>query len=201
MQNNNWNKVDEILQKVIDLEDFERREVLNSLEIDAEVRAEVENLLDFEKPAEDWSPLSAIDLSQELFEDTAEVALVGQKIGIYEIERELGYGGMGAVYLATRTDGKFEQRVALKLLKREMNTAALRRRFQNEREILASLEHPNIARLLNAGTTDDGVPYLVMEYVEGEPIDEFCTRNDLSLNQRLDLFRKVCTALILLIET
>ena len=101
---------------------------------------------------------------------------------------------MGAVYLAKRTDGKFEQKVALKLLKREMNTAAFRRRFQQEREILASLEHPNIARLLDAGTTDDKIPYLAMEYVEGLPIDDYCNKNNLDLNQRLDLFRKVCAA-------
>ena len=122
-----------------------------------------------------------------------ENALIGQQIGVYKIVGELGQGGMGAVYLATRTDGKFKQKVALKLLKREMNTAALRRRFQQEREILASLEHPNIARLLDAGTTDDKIPFLAMEYVEGLPIDEYCSLNNLDLNARLDLFRKVCS--------
>lgn len=101
---------------------------------------------------------------------------------------------MGAVFLAIRTDGKFEQKVALKLLKREMNTANLRRRFEQERTILASLEHPNIARLLDAGTTDDGIPFLVMEYVEGVPIDDFCNVNNFDLSQRLDLFRKICAA-------
>ena len=77
-------------------------------------------------------------------------------------------------------------------LKREMNTAALRRRFQQEREILATLEHPNIARLLDAGTTDDKIPFIAMEYVEGLPIDDYCNKNNLDLNQRLDLFREVC---------
>ncbi|MGI9055053.1 MAG: protein kinase domain-containing protein, partial [Pyrinomonadaceae bacterium] len=112
----------------------------------------------------------------------------------YKVVRELGYGGMGAVYLAERADGKFRQKVALKLLKREMNTSALRRRFQREREILASLEHPNIARLLDAGTTDDKIPFIAMEYVEGLPVDDYCNKNNLDLDDRLDLFRKVCTA-------
>ena len=103
---------------------------------------------------------------------------------IYEILEEIGYGGMGAVYLAKRIDGKFEQKVALKLLRREMNTAALRRRFQQEREILASLEHPNIARLLNAGTTDDKIPYIAMEYIEGLPIDDYCNKHRLEFESK-----------------
>ncbi|MEZ5428339.1 MAG: protein kinase [Pyrinomonadaceae bacterium] len=123
-----------------------------------------------------------------------ENSLIGQKIGNFTIIGELGYGGMGAVYLAERTDGEFDQKVALKLLKREMNTAALRRRFLHERKILASLEHPNIARLLDAGTTDDKIPFLAMEYVEGLPINDFCEKNKLDLNERLNLFRKVCAA-------
>ena len=81
---------------------------------------------------------------------------------------------MGAVYLGERIDGKFQQQVAVKLLKRELNTADIRRRFAHERQILAALAHPNIARLLDAGTTGDGLPFLVMEYVEGLPVDEFC---------------------------
>src|SRR5690606_3073251 len=119
---------------------------------------------------------------------------IGQMVGAYEIVRELGIGGMGSVYLAERRDGKFNQRVALKLLRREMNTAALRRRFEHEREILASLEHPNIARLLDAGTTADKIPFLAMEYVEGLPIDIYCRKHDLTLAERLGLFREVCAA-------
>lgn len=101
---------------------------------------------------------------------------------------------MGAVYLAERDDGKYKQRVAVKLLKRELNTADIRRRFRRERQILAALAHPNIARLLDAGTTDDGLPYLVMEYVEGLPVDEFCERENSDLNERLKIFRMICDA-------
>ena len=138
---------------------------------------------------------SALDFSKGFFgDDETENVSVGQTFGVYKVIRELGYGGMGTVYLAERADGKFEQKVALKVLKREMNTAALRRRFQQEREILASLEHPNIARLLDAGTTGDKIPFLAMEYVEGLPVDDYCNKNNLDLNERLDLFCKVCAA-------
>ena len=119
--------------------------------------------------------------------------LEGRRIGPYRIERLLGRGGMGAVYLAVRID-EFEKHVALKILKRGMNTAAIARRFRHERQILAHLDHPNIAKLLDGGTTEDGVPYFVMEYVEGENIDRYCDRHRLTVRQRLELFRKVCSA-------
>lgn len=101
---------------------------------------------------------------------------------------------MGVVYLAARADGKFEQKVAIKMLKREFNVEKIRQTFQREKEILSKLNNPLITRLLDAGTTDDGVPYLVMEYIEGEPIDKFCENKNLSLNSRLKLFNKVCEA-------
>jgi eukaryotic-like serine/threonine-protein kinase len=191
MQPENWKKVKQILNEALELEPAEWPEFLKHVEVS--VRAEVESLLAFEAESETAMFLSAVEFSRDFFDDDAN-PLIGQQIGNYRIAGELGQGGMGAVYLATRADGKFEQKVALKLLKREMNTAALRRRFQQEREILATLEHPNIARLLDAGTTDDQIPFLAMEYVEGLPIDEFCDRHELELSERLDLFRKVCAA-------
>ena len=194
MQSENWKKVKELLDEVIVLDPAARRGFLEKSGASAEIRDEVESLLAFEEESEDLMRLSAVEFSKDFFDDDAANPLIGQTVGNYRIIRELGYGGMGAVYLATRADGKFEQKVALKLLKREMNTAALRRRFQHEREILASLEHPNIARLLDAGTTDDKIPFLAMEYVEGVPIDEFCRIEGLDLNERLSLFRQVCTA-------
>ena len=116
----------------------------------------------------------------------------GQRIGPYRVERLLGRGGMGAVYLASRVD--FEKQVAIKVLNRGMNNDEVVRRFHHERQILARLEHPNIARLLDGGTGDDGLPYFVMEYVEGEPIDRYCARHGLGVRERLELFRKVCSA-------
>src|SRR5215475_129185 len=119
---------------------------------------------------------------------------VGERIGAYVIVRELGRGGMGAVYLAERADGQFEKRVAIKVLKRGTDTDEVLRRFRIERQILAELEHPNITRLLDAGTTADGLPYFVMEFVEGIPITRFVQRGNVDLRGRLSLFIKVCSA-------
>jgi non-specific serine/threonine protein kinase/serine/threonine-protein kinase len=118
----------------------------------------------------------------------------GQRVGAYAIVRELGRGGMGAVYLAQRADGAFEKQVAIKVLKRGTDTDEVLRRFQSEREILARLNHPNIAGLLDAGTTDDGLPYFVMDYVDGKPITRYADEHGLSLTERLNLFRVVCSA-------
>lgn len=195
METNNWKQVSEILVDCLEIETSERRKFLDQANVSPEIRREVESLLAFEDEAGDLMNISAGEFLQDSFkEDDAANTLVGQKIGVYQIIGELGYGGMGAVYLAERTDGKFSQRVALKLLKREMNTAAIRRRFAQEREILASLQHANIATLLDAGTTEDKIPYIAMEYVEGLPIDDYCNKHGLDLNQRLDLFREVCAA-------
>ena len=114
-------------------------------------------------------------------------------VGPYRLVRELGRGGMGAVYLAERSDEEFVQQVALKMVAGAASRE-LRRRFLHERQILAGLDHPAIARLLDAGTTDAGVPYLVMEYVDGIPIDDYCDGHGLDLKQRLDLFARVCGA-------
>jgi non-specific serine/threonine protein kinase/serine/threonine-protein kinase len=194
MQPENWKKVKALLDDVLLLEPSARRPFLEKSGASTEIREEVESLLAFEEESESLMRLSAVEFSMDFFDEDAANPLIGQTIGNYRITGELGYGGMGAVFLAERADGKFEQKVALKLLKREMNTSALRRRFQHEQEILASLEHPNIARLLDAGTTDDRIPFLAMEYVEGVPIDEFCRVQNLDLDERLDLFRKVCAA-------
>ena len=106
-------------------------------------------------------------------------------IGHWEILKRIGSGGMGAVYLARRADRQYEQQVALKLIKRGMDTEAMLRRFRNERQILAGFDHPNIARLLDGDTTEDGLPYFVMEYVEGMPIDEYCDAHALAVTERL----------------
>jgi len=118
----------------------------------------------------------------------------GTQMGFYRIVRTLGEGGMGMVYLAERDDGHFRRQVALKVIKRGMDTHRVIRRFRAERQILASLAHPNIGHLYDGGMTDDGVPYFAMEYVDGLPIDRYCERNGLGLRERLDLMRDVCAA-------
>lgn len=146
----------------------------------------------FEAVSADFMSLEITDFTKDFTpEEKMENSLVGQKIGIYEIVGELGFGGMGAVYLAERADGKFAQKVAVKMLRREFNTEQIRRNFKREKEILAKLDHPFIARLLDAGKSEDGIPFLVMEYVEGLPIDQFCENENLSLTERLKLFNKV----------
>ena len=134
---------------------------------------------------------------QELVEtrESRADAVAGERIGAYELIREIGRGGMGAVYLARRADAEYNKEVAIKLLKRGTDTDEVLRRFRAEREILARLDHPNIARLLDGGTTQDGLPYFVMEHVVGARITDFCFANNLNIRQRIELFLKVCAAL------
>jgi eukaryotic-like serine/threonine-protein kinase len=139
-----------------------------------------------------------------IFEDIAEFARArlnqneqdrtGERIGAYAIIKELGRGGMGTVYLARRADGQFQKLVAIKILKRGTDTDEVLRRFRIERQILANLDHSNITRLLDAGITGDGLPYFVMEFIEGTPITRFVQRENLDLRGRLALFLKVCSA-------
>jgi len=115
----------------------------------------------------------------EALTDSPADSMIGRRLGPYEIQRELGRGGMGAVYLASRIDAEFTQQVALKITKRGMDTDAIVRRFRTERQILAGLNHPHIARLLDGGTTPEGLPYIVMEYVDGQPITTLLRREPL----------------------
>ena len=126
--------------------------------------------------------------------DPAEEDLTGNRVGPYEFERCIGRGGMGSVWLATRSDHEFKKRVAVKVVRRGMDSHEILRRFKLERQVLANLEHPNIARLIDGGSTADGMPFLVMEYVEGIPIDKFCEQKQLPVNARLELFRAVCSS-------
>ena len=120
--------------------------------------------------------------------------MIGKRIGVYELAEEIGRGGMGIVYLANRVDGEFRQRVAVKLIKRGMDTDLILKRFRRERQITAKLDHPNIAYFLGGGSTEDGLPYFVMEYIEGKPLYRFCEDNQIERKERLEIFRQVCDA-------
>ena len=120
--------------------------------------------------------------------------MIGRRIGAYRLEEEVGRGGMGAVYRAQRVDGEFDQTVAVKLIKRGMDTDMILRRFRRERQILASLNHPNVAYFLGGGSTEDGLPYFVMEYIDGLPLYKYCNGNKLAVRDRLAVFRQVCWA-------
>jgi len=137
----------------------------------------------------DGVALDSVTLMDELSRD-------GTQIGPYLLVRRLGVGGMGEVYLANRVDGLFEQQVAVKLIKRGMDSIAIVQRFESERQILARLQHPHIARLLDGGLTEDGLPYFAMEYVDGRPIDDYCDEQRLSVGERLALFSTVCKAVL-----
>ncbi len=120
--------------------------------------------------------------------------LIGKHVGPYQIAREIGRGGMGAVFEAWRADGEFQHRVAIKLIKCGLDTDSVLKRFRNERQILAQLDHSNIGRLLGGGTTDDGSPYFVMEYIEGQPLYQYCSSQNLNIQDRLRLFTQICDA-------
>jgi len=120
--------------------------------------------------------------------------MIGRQFGAYKVLRRLGMGGMGAVYLAARADEQFRRLAAVKAIRAELVDDHTRRRFENERHTLAALDHPNIVKLLDGGTTPDGIPYLVMDYVEGQPIDSFARERSLSINEILELFRTLCAA-------
>src|SRR5438132_5123498 len=142
---------------------------------DEALRAEVARLLARQKPAAQFLEESPLAIAAE----SNGRPMIGQRIGLYKIISEIGRGGMGAVYLAERDDQHFTKRVAVKLIKRGMDTDFVVQRFRNERQILANLDHPNIARLLDGGATEADLPYFVMEYVAGEPIVKYANTNKL----------------------
>jgi eukaryotic-like serine/threonine-protein kinase len=121
-------------------------------------------------------------------------SMLGRRIGPYRIEREIGRGGMGTVYEAWRADGEFQHRVAIKLVNAGLDNNFVLKRFRNERQILAALDHPNIGRLLGGGTTGNGDPYFVMEYIEGQPLYRYAEAQQLSIADRLRLFTQICDA-------
>ena len=186
-----WQRLEALFHAALEHRTADRGTFLSgACDGDAELQAELERLLEGHAQASAFvgSAIAGIEQVAAALPDD------GFQIGAYRIVRELGRGGMGTVYLGERCDAQFDMRVAIKLIKRGMDTDAVLQRFRHERQILAGLEHPNIARLLDGGTTGDGLPYFVMEYVDGEPIDEYCRARQLSLDQRLRLFQEVCAA-------
>lgn len=130
----------------------------------------------------------------EQLEDIPANVMIGRRVGAYRLEEEVGRGGMGVVYRAVRVDGEFDQTVAIKLIKRGMDTDLILKRFRRERQITAALNHPNIAYFFGGGSTDDGLPYFVMEFIVGLPLYKYCDEHRLTLRERLAIFRQVCWA-------
>lgn len=187
------NKVRELFDKASNLS-FEERELYLNQKCanDLELKKEILSLFDSIGSTIDFleEPLTVVEQNKSNFVDP----YIGKQIGNYLIEGEAGIGGMGLVYSGKRNDKEFEHNVAIKILKHGITSEYLLKRFHIERQTLANLQHKNIARLLDGGRTNDGLPYLVMEFIDGTPITEFCDKENLSIQARLKIFRKVCEA-------
>ncbi len=197
MNRKRWAALKTLFERALELDGSEREAFLDELASDdPDLHGELQALLSAdaeERQVVDADPgllLSAVAGDDDPGPDPH----VGSRIGPWQVEDRIGEGGMGVVYRAVRADGAFEQSVALKVLRRGMDTEGILARFRSERQILAGLEHPNIARLVDGGMTDDGLPWFTLEYVRGEHLTEYCDAHRLSVDARLDLFETVCAA-------
>lgn len=189
----NWATVKSLLEECLDLEPSERLLHLERTCDDPRIREEVVSLLSAHEGATDFLEEAGPGQGQFLSAFHAG-ALAGHRLGAYRLVEEVGRGGMGTVYRAIRDDDEFQMVVAIKIVSRGMDTDLVLRRFRTERQILAKLDHPNIARILDGGSTPSGLPYFVMEYVDGLTLNEYCDRQRLTVTERLRLFRRVCDA-------
>ena len=188
-----WRQVKRIVTAAVDRPAGERTTfVAEQCGTDAELRLEVESLL----AAQAAMAADFLETPSAAFTSLGRVPdpWIGRSLGVYRIERLLGLGGMGTVYLASSGAGEAERRVAVKMVSPHLDLALVLRRFQKEREILAGLDHPNIARLLDGGTSETGLPYFVMEYVEGQSLLDHCDAHGLGTPDRLRLIVDVCAA-------
>lgn len=184
-----WRELQSIFQQAVALPQEDRKEFLDRVcDGNLDLRNEIEALLIADQSQE------SVDSPLKLDMANLDSKLVGSVIDDWKIIRQIGVGGMGTVFLAHRHTTDFQQSAALKLVKKGMDSEAVVQRFQQERKILASLNHKNIAKLLDGGMTQDGRPYFVMEHVDGLPITQYCDQHRLNISQRLNLFRAVCSA-------
>jgi serine/threonine protein kinase len=198
MTREQWQNVRRILEEALQIGQEQRARYLEAAcNGDAELRAEVESLLAANEQASgDFLTGKAIDYVADASGSPASPigSLEGHRIGPYQVLEEIGHGGMGTVYRAVRADDQYRKQVAIKVVRGGLGDGFATVRFRAERQILANLDHANIARLLDGGATEDGRPYVVMEYIQGRPIDEYADAHKLSVRARLKLFRTVCAA-------
>src|SRR5262245_7370138 len=188
-----WKRVEEVFESALERPPADRPAFLDAAcQGDSSLRNQVQTLL----MALDKGNTSAVSSFATPTTDkfATPANMIGKRLGSYRIVQEIGRGGMGSVYLAFRADDEYQKRVAIKLIRKGIDNDFLIRRFRNERQILATLDHPNVASLLDGGTTEEGLPYFVMEYVEGHPLFSYCDSHRLNITDRLKLFRKVCAA-------
>src|ERR1700730_17152297 len=194
MEPDRWRQIEDLFQSVLDCEPGRRAAFLDSAcSRDVSLRREVESLLASHEKG-DFAETSAFEEGLALLQESEDRSFTGQSIGPYKVIRKIGQGGMGTVYLASRADDTFRKEVAIKLIQRGQDSEDVIRRFRSERQILASLDHPNITKLLDGGTTDEGRPYFVMEFIQGEPVDKYCDAHKLNTIERVKLFQSVCAA-------
>lgn len=195
MKPQRWRKLESLFHSALDREPHRRAAfVAEACEGDESLRAELESLIVSHDEAGNFIEPPAIGDNTVSLLDGEVDSVAERRIGPYKLIREIGHGGMGVVCLAVRDDEQYKKRVAIKIVKRGMDTDFILRRFRRERQILASLTHPNIARLHDGGATEDGLPYFVMEHVEGKPLYQYCDTHELATVERLKLFRSVCSA-------
>src|SRR5215469_13559654 len=189
-----WSQVCDVINAILDLPPQERCKYLNQACLDPALRRYVDSLvLSYDRAGGFLE--SPVLVVENLWPATVEgESWLGRRLGPYQIIEEIGHGGMGSVYRAMRVDDQYQKQVAIKVLRGGFDTRFALNRFKAERQILANLEHPNIARLLEGGSTEDGQPYFVMEYIQGQPLDQYCDDHRLTITERLRLFRTVCSA-------
>jgi serine/threonine-protein kinase len=192
LQPEQWAEVRRLFARACELQPEQRVGFVEHATDDGDILREVRSLLSYSITELHTAASSIAAAALAARESDPDERLIGTRLGHYKVEEIVGHGGMGAVYRAARDDGEFRQQVAIKLVRAAAQSPATLQRFKQERQILARLAHPNIARLLDGGSTSDSVPYLVMEFIEGEPITAWCERYSLSIQQRLRLFLKVC---------
>src|SRR3989441_10739224 len=187
-----WNTLKELFGAALELDPGKRSAFLrDACGSDESLRAELESLLASYKRTATSEEKPSPSVDPGLFPGT----LIGQRLGSYQVLHEIGHGGMAVVYAAVRADDEYRKTVAIKVVLPGLGSDDILRRFRNERQTLATLDHPNIVKLLDGGSTEQGLPYLVMEYIEGLPIDRYCESRKLSANERLQLFRVICGAI------
>lgn len=190
-----WAKISDIIEKALKINEPERSAYLTEVcGADTDLHEEISSLLSFEESETNFFDQNQIN--PLMFADSNQLTnkFIGKQIGKYKITELLGEGGMGAVFLAERTDDEFDQLVAIKLLKQGFVSKVSLNRFLSERRILARLHHRFIAQLIDGGTTEEGMPYLIMEYIEGFPLMEYCQEKNLDLKARLEIFQNICAA-------
>ena len=202
MSHNNWDQIEQIIDQALDLPEEERKEFIDThCEGKPKLKGEVTQLLESIFDSEGWLE-NPEDYKRNVYEEisdnvqllSTQSSLIGTQVGSYLIEEQIGEGGMGTVYLAKHASEEIEHQVAIKIIQTGKATEENIRRFKKEQQILAGLHHPSIARLYDVGTTEDGFPYIIMEYVNGTPVDSYCKKHNCSIDQKLNIFINILEA-------